>query len=69
MLLNKLYTEPFGYVPSFLKGRLSYIASEEYEMVKMLKSDITDFWKAKKEFFSFSKKEPTDASNQATVFF
>ena len=45
MLLNKLYTEPFGYVPSFLKGRLSYIASEEYEMIKVFQHDIKDFWR------------------------
>jgi len=69
MLLNKLYTEPFGYVPSFLKGRLSYIASEEYEMVKMFQSDMLDFWKKKKEFFSFAKKEPVVASDQNPVFF
>ena len=31
LLLNRFYNEPFGYVPSFLKGRLSYIPCEDYD--------------------------------------
>jgi len=30
LLLNRFYNEPFGYVPSFLKGRLAYIPCEDY---------------------------------------
>lgn len=31
MLLTDTYRESFGYVPAYLKDRLSYIASPEYE--------------------------------------
>ena len=31
ILLNRAYSDAFAYVPSFLKGRLFYIASEDYE--------------------------------------
>jgi hypothetical protein len=31
ILLNRVYSDAFAYVPSFLKGRLFYIASEDYK--------------------------------------
>ena len=35
ILMNQPYSHAFAYVPSFLKGRLFYIASEDYEDTNM----------------------------------
>jgi len=44
MLLNSCYTEPFAYVPVYLKDRLSYIASPDDDpLTKKCQSDYVRF--------------------------